>query len=131
MADATLAVRGLRDLNRAFALADKETAKGLRKTLRAVAEPIRAESETRSVAAIPRVGLPWSRMRIGVTQKVVYVAPREKGRASRSNRSLRRPNLAGLLMDRAMEPALNANVALVERSVDAMLQDVGRQWEQV
>ncbi len=121
-------VEGLRELQRAFAVADKQISRDLRKSLRDAAEPVRSDAESRASSAIPRIGLPWSRMRVGVTRHSVYVAPRERG-VRRGSR--RRPNLAGLLLERAMEPALEANHPRVLAAVEDLLQDMGRHWERV
>jgi hypothetical protein len=124
----TVRVEGLRDLHRAFQVADRKQAADLKSTLRRVAEPVRVESEMLAASGIPRVGMVWSRMRVGVTQTSVYIAPRQRG--SRSGRR-RRPNLAGLLLDRAMVPAITHNQPRVVREVEQMLDDVGRAWERV
>lgn len=119
-------VEGLRELSRAFALADKAERRMFRQSLRDVAEPVRADAEALAVSRISRIGLPWSRMRVGVTRTSVYVAPRERGTRT-PTRS--RPKLASLLMDRAMQPALDAHVEEVEEATDRMLGDVARLWE--
>jgi hypothetical protein len=117
-------VHGLREMNRAFAKADKSLKKELTRTLKDVAEPVRSDAASRAVREIPSIGKDWSEMRTGVTSKVVYVAPKQRGRRS----SYRRPNLAGLLMDRAMQPALNAHTNDVERALGKMLDEIGRDW---
>lgn len=122
-------VRGLRDLQRAFALADAKLTRELRKKLREVAEPIRSDAERLARERITRIGIPWSQMRVGVTRTLVYVAPRERGKLSRANRQLRRPNLFDLLFGRAMEPALERNEGRVAEGVDQVLSTVGRAWE--
>lgn len=135
-ADNAVRVRGLRDLQRAFELADKRMAKDLRVKLAEAAEPVRhdasrlAGSEIRNILS-PTAEVNWAAMRVGVTRKVVYVAPVERGRRSRVNPRLRRPNLAVLLMGRAMGPALEQNVATVERAVGTVLDTVGQAWEAV
>ena len=121
----TVRVDGLRELQRAFKLADVTLHRELRATLREVAEPVRADAERMASAGIPRIGMPWSRMRVGVTTTSVYVAPRQRG--ARDTR--RRPNLAGLLLDRAMLPALTRNQPRVMAEMDQMLGSVGRAWE--
>jgi hypothetical protein len=45
-------------------------------------------------------------------------------------KKLKRPKFADLLADRAMQPALNKNVAHVEAQVQDALDTVGRKWEQ-
>jgi hypothetical protein len=124
----TVRVEGLRDLQRAFKLADRKQERDLRTTLRRIAEPVRAEAELLAAAGIPRIGLPWSRMRVGVTATSVYVAPKQRG-ARGGNR--RRPNLAGILLERAMVPAITHNQPRVILEVERMLDDVGRAWERV
>jgi hypothetical protein len=129
MADAVV-VEGLTDLQRAFKAADVSVQRELRKALRLAAEPVRADAERLAVAGIPRIGTPWSRMRIGVTNREVYLAPRERGQKGRDQR-LRRPNLRALLLQRSMEPALAQNTAAVMAGVDVALATVGRVWEEV
>src|SRR5262245_45001915 len=114
-AQRTLAVENLRETMRAFRRADKTLNREMRAGLRDVAEPVRSSAEHLAVTGIPRIGIPWSRMRVGVTQSFVYVAPRERGRASRTNPRIRRPNLKTLLLDRAMEPALERNIGVAEQ----------------
>lgn len=118
---AGVAVKGLRDLNRALAKADKQTRLGVRKELRDTAEPVRREAEHLADARIRNIGPRWGRMRVGVTRSSVYIAPRTRavGRGQR-----RRPNLAGLLMERAMEAALERNRSHVEWSLEQMLDRV-------
>lgn len=117
-------VHGLREMNRAFAKADKNLKKDLTKTLKQVAEPVRADASRRALQEIPNIGEPWSRMRTGATTSVVYVAPTRRGRQSQ----LHRPNLAGLLMDRAMQPALDAHSNDIEHELGRMLDVIGKEW---
>jgi hypothetical protein len=119
-------VEGLVELNRAFKVADKSLAKEYRAALRDVGEPVRADAERLAVERITTVGIPWSRMRVGLTQKVVYVAPKQRG--SRGGRG-RRPKFGTKLLERAMLPALNANIDEAERRFERMLGEVGKDWE--
>lgn len=119
-------VEGLRSLQRAFKAADKALSRELRTNLRKVAEPVRADAERLAVASIPRIGVPWSRMRIGVTLRAVYLAPRQRGTRLRQRR---RPNLAELLLGRSMEPALEQNEPRVIAGFEELLGTVGREWE--
>lgn len=122
-------VEGLAGLQRAFKAADVLEQRELRKTLRAVAEPVRVQAEQLAVENIRRIGVPWSRMRIGVTNTSVYLAPRQRGQKGRDQR-LRRPNLRGLLLRRSMEPAFDENRPRIIAGVTTMLNTVGKQWEQ-
>jgi len=128
VSEQTIAVRGLRDLTRAFAAADKTLQRELRGRLKDAAEPVRVDAQASAVREIRnlRSNDPWTRMRVGVTQRLVYVAPRERGARSRLGR---RPKFGDLLMSRAMEPALERNRDQVLRELDDMLGEVGRAWE--
>lgn len=130
MNDVEIRVRGFQELQRALRRAPRDLRLEVRRTLREVAEPVRRDAESLARANIRRIGVPWSQMRVGVTQKVVYIAPRQRGVKSRTDRSRRRPNLFDLLMGRAMEPAGIRNEALVVGGLEHALDVVGRKWEQ-
>lgn len=113
-------VRGLADLNRALARTSKDVRLGIRKELRQVGEPVADEAESLALARIrsmPR-SPQWADMRVGVTTNLVYVVPRQRGTKTPSRK---RTNLAGLLMDRAMQPALDHHQDEVERDLERML----------
>lgn len=129
MATQAVSVKGLRELNRAFARADRKLKTEKNDALKQAAEPVRREAEELAVLEISRIGIPWSRMRIGVTQRVVYVAPAQRGVKGRGNARRRRPNLAPRLMNEAMRPALDHNRRQVVEKLDDMLRTVGREWE--
>jgi hypothetical protein len=118
--DAEIKVHGLAELQRTFARIDKNLSKEVRKELREVAVPVRDDAAARAAREIRNITPPWARMRIGVTRHSVYVAPVERGRRS----ELRRPNLAGLLMDRAMQPALDAHEDDIEHALGEMLDNL-------
>jgi hypothetical protein len=119
-------VQGLLELSRAFRRADATLSKELRKDLRDAAEPIRLRAQALAVEEIPRIGIPWSRMRVGVTQKLVYVVPQQHGTKRQQNK---RPNLVDLLLDRAMNPAFVENIDRVIQAIDEVLATVGSAWE--
>lgn len=124
---ATIRVKGLAELDAAFRIAGSTLQKTYRADLRKIGEPIRADAERLARSNISRIGSAWSEMRVGVTSRLVYVAPKRRGR----NPRLKRPNLAGLLMGRAMEPALEQNVTGVETEIGHLLDIMGRTWERV
>lgn len=119
-------VKGLADLNRALAQADRDVRLGIRAEYRKVAEPVRADAEQLALGNISHIGVPWSRMRIGVTQRAVYVVPKQRGVRGKDRRR-RRPNLAGLLYPQ-MQKALDQNAAEIERSFNQMLFDVASKF---
>lgn len=131
MNDMEIRVRGFREVQRTLARAPRDLRLEIRRELRAVAEPVRLDAERLARENIRRIGIPWSQMRVGVTQKVVYIAPKQRGVKSRTDRRLRRPNLADLLMGRAMEPAGLQNEGVVTTRLEHALDVVGQRWEQV
>jgi hypothetical protein len=114
-----IVVRGLHELQAALAHADRSVRLGVRRGLRQAAEPVQRGAEELAQTNIRNIGPKWSRMRVGVTRNLVYVAPRQKGTRGRGPR--RRPNLADLLMDRAMQPALDQHEAEVEARLEELL----------
>lgn len=127
-------VEGLNGLVDAFAAADRHVRDDLRDALQEAAAPVRSEAQMLAGTRIPHMGgthRPWARMRIGIAgRSVVYVAPVERGTKSRGAKTVRgRPNLARLLLDRAMEPALADNTAKVEHRLDLLLDEVVTVWE--
>lgn len=117
-------VHGLRELNRAFAKLSKDEARELKEELVRVGEPVRAAAERLAVADIRNLaeGDRWGRMRLGVTSRLVYVAPRARRRGGSP-----RKNLAPLLLERAMFPAVDQNEHRVRAGLKRMLDRVGRQ----
>jgi hypothetical protein len=125
---AAVDVKGLADLNRAFARADKKLKTEWRKELRTIGEPTRRSAESKAAVKVRRMDRSpgWAGMRVGITRREVYVAPKKRGQ----KRGLRkRPNLAPLLMERAMIPALEEHQTQIVGDVDKLLATVGREWE--
>lgn len=113
---AEIRVKGLRELSSSFGRMSVDLKAELRGELAAAAEPVRSTAEQLAGSNIRNIGDQWSQMRTGVTTSLVYVAPKRRRR-----RGSPRPNLAGLLMDRAMQPALDEKASEVYGLVDVML----------
>lgn len=124
----TLRVEGLGSLQRAFSVIDRDVATDLRATLRRAAEPVKHDAESLAASRIRRIGTPWAQMRVGVTRTSVYVAPARRGTGSRGNQRRRRPNLANLLLNRSLLPALHQNEAKVAAQVELMLAELASKW---
>jgi len=130
----SLVVEGMNDLLRALSLVNRDLRSDVRTALEAAAEPVRFDAEHLALSEISgmvRSRIPWHGMRIGVTQREVYVAPRQRGLKSRTNDRRRRPNLFALLLQRAMEPALENNIGRVERELEDQLEQMRRLWEKI
>lgn len=125
---ATLRVHGYNELQRAFALADPALQKRLRATLVDAGSPVKSTAEQLATTEIRHVGSEWSRMRVGVTRQVVYVAPARRG--TREARR-KRPNFGTLLMLRSLEPALAQNEGQTLVRVERMLDELAGDWERV
>jgi hypothetical protein len=126
----TVVVSGFRETARAFGKVNRQFPKDLRKQLLGAAEPVRADAATLAGAQIRNMGIgkPWSGMRVGGGVTIVYVAPKLKGRKSKFDSRRRRPNLADLLMERAMKPALERNREEVARRAEKALDEMQRDW---
>ncbi len=119
MAGTSIQVEGLREVNRAFAKVSREVKTEMRGELATVAEPVRSAAEQNAEANIRNIGGAWSRMRIGITTGYVYVAPK-----ARRHGGSPRPNLAGLLLKRAMLPAAAEKQEMVRVGLEAWLDKV-------
>lgn len=123
-----LHVEGLPKLRRLLKAADPEAQKALDSLLREDAEPIRADAEALAAAGIRRIGPRWSRMRVGVTNRLVYVAPRQRGVKTRGANPRSRPKFADLMEQRAMSPALARNLPRLEHDVEQLFERFAHRW---
>jgi hypothetical protein len=123
MADVEIRVEGLRELSRTLGSVSKPAKKELRNTLRDVAKPVAQQAETLAAHNIRNVrpGDKWDVTRIGVTQKEVYIVPKQRGVKGRGQARHRRPMFGTLLMERAFDPALKHNQARILKEFDGML----------
>lgn len=119
MSFGTVRVKNLAQLNRALNKVSGDVKRDMRGWLKDAAEPVRVRAEELASQRITNIGDRWSRMRVGATTRLVYVAPKQRGGRRGPQR---RPNLGPLLMDEAMQPALEMTatevVAGVERALD-------------
>jgi hypothetical protein len=112
-------VHGIHELERSFGRYGNDLKKGLRRELAAVAEPVRFDASNLARSEIRNMTLAWSQMRIGVTKgTVVYVVPKKRG--LKSGPKKRRP-FGDLLMEKALQPALERNREKIEAGVEKML----------
>src|SRR4029077_1418950 len=121
-------VRGLANINAGFKNTHRDIRAGWRLEQRHIAEPVASDTERLALLSIRHMPASpqWSRMRIGITRSMVYVAPRQRGvrwnsRSPGSRFQARRPNLGDLLMDRAMQPALERHETQIVQEVRQLL----------
>jgi hypothetical protein len=119
MAQATVQIEGLEQLNRALKYVEKGAAKAVRDGFREAVEPVRDSAERLALADIRNMTAGWARMRVGITTKEVYVAP-----ASRRADGTGRSNVGRLLMERAMFPAVKKHEAELVGHTEKVLDDL-------
>lgn len=117
------AVIGLKELEKAFAIAGTEFQKERRTRLRGMAEPVRVDAQV--LALSHGVGADWSRMRTGATPTLAYVAPVNRGTRIVPRK---RRNFPRFILSRAMEPALARNAPRIVRQFEQMLARMERAW---
>jgi len=117
-----LRVHGLRELTRAFGKISKDLSDEVRDELLDAVEPVKERAEQLALSRIRNMPLSpdWADMRTGVSRArgVVFMVPAHRSRR-RSNQ--KRPNLGDLLLDRAMDPALEQEADSIVRGVEHAL----------
>jgi hypothetical protein len=118
MATGAIRVKGLKELTRDFKKISKDLSKEVTRELKDAAEPVRTGAEQLALGQIRNMTPRWAAMRIGVSaaQGRVYMVPQAR-RAGGSGRA----NLKGLLLDRAMDPALEQHADEVKDNINDVL----------
>ncbi len=127
---ARINVKGLAETYRAFGNISEDVQDELRDGLEEVGKPVQALGERYALERIrnmPRSPA-WAEMRIGVSKReaLVYMVPDNTGRAGRGRGKRKRKNLASLLMNRAMDPAVEDNVETTERELEKVIDKLSR-----
>lgn len=127
-------IEGFSELAKALARTGPDVRRALNAGLKGLAEPIARDAEQFAEAGITGLARKrtsdWGAMRVGVARgfSLVYVAPRERGRLGRGDDPLRRPAFADVLIEKAMDPAVEANEAGVIAGAEKIVDDVTRGW---
>jgi hypothetical protein len=117
----TVHVQGLRELQRALKKLESELAGEIRRELHDLAKPVAVEASRLAAEEITNITPRWAAMKTGATMRGAYIAP-----AARRGRGTGRPNLAGLLMTRAMLPAAEHRRDDVIRGLEHMIDRLAR-----
>lgn len=122
MADGAIRIIGLKELSRDFKRMSKQLSDELTDELKEAAQVVADDAEELALTRIrnmPRSPR-WAGMRIGVSraQGMVYVVPAAR---SRRKPGRGRGNLADLLLDEAMDPAVEKNQQKVVGKLEDML----------
>jgi hypothetical protein len=119
MAD-VIRVTGLTELIKAFRAADAGLGREVRKTLIETGEVVKASAQSKAGADIRNIGPRWDQMRLGMSgDSVLYIVP-----ARHRTSGTPRPNLAGLLLERAMIPAAAESEELVRHNFENAIDDL-------
>lgn len=120
-------VKGLRETVRAFDNIQDNLQEDLREGLKHAAEPVRVVAEQKALNTIENMvySPAWAEQKIVVSKRTALVYMTPKKRQSR-NTARRRKNVADLLMERAMEPALDQNEERVVGAIEVVLDTLGR-----
>lgn len=133
MAEGFILVEGFAEINRSLARSGPLVYKAMRQGLLEAAEPVRQDAGRLSqieISGMKRAKAkppPWSIQRTGQTTHEVYIAPKERGVKSRTDRSKRRPKFKAIMLGKSYEPALARDSMLVKASVDAWLTKIVRE----
>lgn len=114
-------MKGYRELSKTFKAMGKDVQKEVTKRLKEVGEPARRTAEQLAGENLSRLG-DWSQMRLGVTSKMVYIAPRQRSKRIAS----KRPKLAVELLTKAMFPAIDEHEAEIMSALDDTLDELTR-----
>ena len=121
-------VNGLRELTRAFAKIDKDLSNEVRDELLDAVEPVKERAQQLALSRIRNMpqSPEWAEMRTGVSRArgVVFMVPASRSRR-RPNR--RRRNVGELLVERAMDPAVDEQTDEIVRGVEHVLDRLGRE----
>lgn len=124
----TVRVEGLRELTRAFGKISKDLSDEVRDELLDAVEPVKERAEQLALSRIRNMpeSPQYAEMRTGVSKArgVVFMVPAWRTRR-RPNR--RRPNLGELLLERAMDPALDEKEDEIVRGVERTLDHLARE----
>lgn len=122
----SLAVDGLRELQKAARSSDKELAKFVRTGIREIAKPVARTAELLASTEIRKMTPAWDAVKVGSTQRDVYIAPQHPKTHLRKRK---RPNMAGLLLNRAYGPAVEKHEPRIVREFEQFLDRLNRkEW---
>lgn len=126
MATGTVRVRGLKEMTRAFKRISKELDSMLVLELKDAGEDVRKDAEDLALGKITNMPRSprWAGMKITVNRAQGLVSMVPAARSAR-RKGGSRPNLANLLLDRAMDPAKEKNAAAVVGKVEDLIDRLG------
>lgn len=127
-------VLGLRDLQRAFATANRGLAQDLRTAIEQAGEPIRRDAQNlvqSEISGMARSRIPWWTIRSGVERSTIgYIVPNQRGVKGAGSARRGRPKLAPLIAEKE-QTALDRNADRVVDEFDEALAEMAKAWARV
>jgi hypothetical protein len=117
---------GYREVLRAFDRTTQE-ADDIRHVFADVALPMARHATGLAIQAIPKVTIPWSRNRVGVSAGGVYVVPQKRG--TRDPRK-RRPNFGVMLNTLSYDPTVAHFEPIIHLSVERAIDRLVHTFEE-
>ncbi len=119
----------VRFVNRALAHVSDEMENKARAEILAIGGLVERDAETFALTRIRNMSRSpgWADMRVGANNELVYVVPSRRG-VKRGRR--KRPNLAPLMLTRAMRPAKTKNETEIVKRFEKLTADVVAQFNQ-
>lgn len=122
----TFRVEGLRGLLAATSLLPKETQREVRRELRRVAEPVRAEAQARFLSD---VSADQGKTRYGISvRKVGTISVEQRVKGKNRARQYRRPKFTDLVWQRSLSPAFRDNQREIISGFDRAIANIERIW---
>ncbi len=117
---AYIEIEGYTEIDKAFRELEFGMQKVFREGLKEASEPAALRAEQLAMSEISGMRrwktVNWTLMRLGATQDAVYMAPKQRRKVGAP-----RPNLASLLMGKAMRPGFEETMPEIEMRVDRVL----------
>lgn len=128
MAGVGIDLEGSADLIRTLSGAPDDWQRAWRHGLKHIAEPTRAAAEHHALTDITRMAHSpeWADMKVVIGKTAALIVPVQRGTRGRGNR--KRPNLADLLQERALEPAEEENEKRFDRDAEVLLDKLVTKW---
>ncbi len=117
MATGAVRVKGLKELTRDFKKISKDLDKKLTGELLDAVKPVKDTAEQKALTSISNMTSDWATMKttVGRAKGQVLMFPASRGKR------YSRPNLANLLLERAMDPAVTENEDHVVQALDDLI----------
>lgn len=113
----TVVIDGLAEFQKSLKEIDVQIRTELRNALKEAGRPIALAAHNLALHNIRRITEPWSEFRVGVTNELVYIVPKQRGVKGGPRK---RRDFGSLLLHKALEPAVPMGGLLEKRAEIAL-----------